>query len=237
MVPLLQDRVDVIRLLVPHGLEFFGVRDLEMRAHVIRAIPQTHLESLVPEDFLLLSEDGIGEFGVEGRDRLGAGFRGRNQADAESIVSARQPCEPSVSLNHALNSGGVRVIAHSSIFWTVAMVIDCVRKRFCAGWSWCRVNSTRSWIEEGYEAKRSASACRRNSAGQSREKTIKTSMPRWVKFCAIQPTKRALRDAIQLRSRVEESGGRKKGSTWCCAAQANGILQPRKLGSHKWLGK
>ncbi len=70
----LEEGADVGGLRFAHRLEFLGVGDLHVGSHVRGMVPQEDLEVLVPEDGLVIAEDGVREFRFEGGNVSQAGW-------------------------------------------------------------------------------------------------------------------------------------------------------------------
>lgn len=76
-------------------LEFGAVCHLEMRSHIVGAVPQVHFEILVAKDFLFIAKDGVCEAWMECRNQREARRCGRYQADVRRIVGVGQPSKES----------------------------------------------------------------------------------------------------------------------------------------------
>lgn len=91
MVALLQDILDINRLLLCHAFENFAIGNLNMRSHVICTVPQVDFEIFVSKDLLFVAKNGIGEPWVEARNRVQTGFGRGKKADLKSIGGAGNP--------------------------------------------------------------------------------------------------------------------------------------------------
>lgn len=78
---------------VANRLEFLIIRYVEMRAQVVGRESQPDHQTLVSKDLFVISEDGIGELGVEGGERLWFGVARLHDGNMDRIVGVARPYE------------------------------------------------------------------------------------------------------------------------------------------------
>lgn len=77
-----------------------------MRAEVMSGKAQTNNQAFIAEDLLFVSENGVSELRVEGRESFRFRVAGLHHRDLKRIIGVARPCNPFMS---AIMSGSVEI--------------------------------------------------------------------------------------------------------------------------------
>lgn len=107
----LQSAKKICRSYLANRLESIVVGNVNMRPEVMSGKAQPDNQALVSEDLLFISENGVGELRVEGRESFRLRLALLYDRNLERIVRVARPWNPSVSANASEKRGGKVALA------------------------------------------------------------------------------------------------------------------------------